>query len=298
MRWPSGSLTSRMLKRLSDSTTALERRLSTAARVINYARGSLEFEARPDDTFIVTYPRSGTTLMQFLMHQLLGDGDVSFDHISQVVPWFERSLAVGMLTAGDLAAMPRPRLFKSHLARCWVPGGCRYIYITRDGRDVAVSYYHFYRSHLRFEGSFEQFFQRFLRGEVQYGSWFKHTAGWHAHRGDPSILFLRFEDLVGSLPDCLESVIRFCRLSVTPERRSRILDRCSFDFMKRHEAKFDFTTEHLLERGYRLQAFLREGKTGVGIETLTPGQEAAFRRHHEKRPRFAGLELDLPRFLH
>jgi hypothetical protein len=280
------------------SITAVIDRLGDASRVLSFARGLLEFRSRPDDVFIVTYPRSGTTLMQFMLHQLAGRGDEDFDHISQVAPWFERSLAVGALQARDLEALPSPRIFKSHLAHGWLPGGGRYIYVTRDGRDVAVSYYHFYRSHLRYSGSFEQFFARFLRGDLQYGSWFKHTAGWTAHRDDPRILFLRFEDLVCSLPSCIRTVARFCELELCEERLAEIAHRCSFEWMKRHEERFDFTTERLLQLGYRRRAFLRSGRTGEGIAALRPEQEAAFRREAARPRRLADVELDLPQFLH
>jgi len=298
-----GALATAAAGRLLDigarSITAVTARLGDASRVLSFTRGLLEFRVRPDDIFIVTYPRSGTTLMQFLLHQLVTGGDEpEFDHISQVAPWFERSLAVGALQPRDLEEMPSPRIFKSHLAYRWVPRGGRRIYITRDGRDVAVSYYHFYRSHLRYRGSFEQFIARFLRGDLQYGSWFKHTAGWAARRGEPGVLLLRFEDLVESLPSCIRAVAAFCDLELREGRAAAIARRCSFEWMKRHEERFDFTTELLLQLGYRRRAFLRGGRTGDGNATLGPEQEAAFRREAERPRRLPDVELDLPRFLH
>lgn len=290
-------LVARALARGSRGLEAVVDRLGDAARVVNFTRGLLEFEPRPDDVFVVTYPRSGTTLMQFLLHLLTAERREAFDHVSQVAPWFERSLAVGALTAADLAALPSPRIFKSHLAHGWVPRSPRTIYVTRDGRDVAISYYHFYCSHLRFEGSFAEFFARFLRGDVQYGSWVKHTAGWHAHRDDPRILLLRFEELVHALPACVERIVRFLALDVPAARVAEAIEKCRFAYMKQREERFDFTTELLLERGYKRSAFLRSGQTGEGKASLTEAQQQAFARAAAHPPRNPGLELDLPRFL-
>jgi hypothetical protein len=275
--------------------STLAGRLEDGARVLRFLKGLLELEVRPDDIFIVTYPRSGTTWLQYILHLLTSGEEAGFEHISQVAPWFERSLAVGALTAADLESMPSPRIFKSHLARCWVPPGARYIYVARDGRDVACSYYHFYRSHLRYTGSFEAFLRRFLAGDLQYGSWFKHTRAWSAHRGDPALLYLRYEELRRSPREGIATIAAFCGIDVDEARVARVAELSSFERMKREEARFDFTTELLLQRGYRLGAFLRRGQTGEGREGLTPEQEDAFRR--AARARFTGLELDLPRFL-
>src|SRR5262245_3833885 len=71
----------------------------------------LDYAPRPDDIFIVTYPRSGTTWMQMILYQLTTDGNMNFPHITQHCPWFERSLKAGK----GFDTLPAPRLFKSHL---------------------------------------------------------------------------------------------------------------------------------------------------------------------------------------
>jgi hypothetical protein len=286
---------------LREGTRAVELALDGLGdlrRVMGFLRGRLEFAVRPDDIFISSYPRSGTTWLQLILHLLTTDGGTEFDHISQVTPWVDRSLAVGALTAADLEALPSPRVFKSHLPHRWLPGGARYVYVVRDGRDVAVSYYHFYRSHLRYTGSFDAFFERFLRGEVQYGSWFKHVAGWESRRGSPGVLIVRYEELKADPRRGVERLAELCELDVPPTRLTEIVERCSFEQMKRHERKFDFATEFLLQSGYSGRGFLRRGQTGEGAATLSPDQLGTFERLARRRPRLPEIELDLPRFLH
>jgi hypothetical protein len=266
--------------------------------VVNFLRGLIEFRIRPDDIFVVSYPRSGTTLMQMILHQLTSDGELSFSHISHVSPWFERSLALGHVDASDFDAYPSPRIFKSHLPYPWIPKGARYIYVVRDGMDVAVSYYHFYRSHLAFKGPFSEFFERFMKGRVQYRSWFKHVAGWRAHRQNPDVLMVEYERLVEEMEAALREISSFCKLPIDPRQVPRILERCSFDFMKRHEEKFDHITAVLLEREMMSSSFIRQGRVGVGREYLTVQQEEAFEQMAKRVPERSSVELYLADFLH
>jgi methylamine dehydrogenase accessory protein MauD len=246
------------------------------------------FVPRPDDIFVVAYPRSGTTWTQMILYQLTTEGKMDFPHITAVCPWFERSLKDG--TAYD--ALPAPRVFKSHLPYRKIPKGpCKYIYVARDGKDVAVSYYHFYTTHMGFKGSFDEFFQRFLKGEVHYGSWFRHVRAWWQHRDDADVLFLRYEELVDDLPGALRRIAAFCGLTLAPERWPDILERCSFPFMKQHESQFDPLTAMLYEQGFQPNSHLRKGKSGDGIEQLSLQQRKRFDKTFTKRLGDTGIDF-------
>ena len=45
------------------------------------------------------------------------------------------------------------------------------------------------------DGTFAEFFDHFLRGKVEFGSWFQHVRGWWERRYDPNVLFLTYEEL-------------------------------------------------------------------------------------------------------
>lgn len=272
--------------------------LGDTARVVDFLRGWIEFEVRPDDIFVVSYPRSGTTWLQMILYQLLTDGRMDLDHISDFSPWFERSLAVGTHQARDFARLAPPRVFKSHLPYAWLPRGARAIYVVRNGMDVAVSYYHFYRSHLGFSGSFDDFFDRFLRGRLQYRSWFRHVAVWRAHADDAGVLLLSYGDLHRDLAGAVRRIIGFLGIEIDPGRLPGILERCSFDFMKRHEEKFDHVTVVMRERGLRPGGFIRAGRTGSGRLELTPAQKEAFSARFRREAHPTGPELHLADFLH
>ncbi len=131
------------------------------------------FAPQRSDIFVCRPFPFRDNLMQMIVYQLLtDDAELPFTHISEVMPWFERKLGVTTRFAASSWRRGQYRIFKSHLSYRRSPtipkGPGRYIYVTRDGRDVAMSYYKFHQSHMNFEGSFEEFFQIFMRGHVQF----------------------------------------------------------------------------------------------------------------------------------
>ncbi|HEX8559884.1 MAG TPA: sulfotransferase domain-containing protein [Pyrinomonadaceae bacterium] len=256
-----------------------------------YKKAHCDFVPRPTDIFISSYPRSGTTWMQMIMYQLTSDGDMEkLAHISQHIPFFENALAFA--GPGVLERMPAPRLFKTHIRYKWTPlGPAKCIYIARNGKDVLVSYYHHEMTGRGYKGSFDDFARMFFAGKVMHGSWFKHVAEWYAHRSDPNILFLTYEELAGDLEGTIRRVIEFCGFDIAPERLPQIVERCGFAYMKKYEPKFSPMAEQELLLGIKRDEFIRKGKVGGWREYMTPEQLAEFDRAYEET--LGGIEVDL-----
>ncbi|MFW2387929.1 MAG: sulfotransferase domain-containing protein [Polyangiales bacterium] len=256
----------------SSALDAAVRNLDNARRIAKFLRGRLELEVRPSDVFVSSYPRSGTTLTQWILYLLSHEQQPDPPHLTRVSPWFERSLAIGELKAADLAAFPSPRVFKSHLPREWLPDGARYIYVERDCMDVLNSYFHFYQAYLGFGGSLDEFYERFMTGRVQYGSWFEHVAGWHEHAAEPDVLIVRYEDLLADRKASVERIVEFLGWERDRSWVDRAVEESSFEAMKRRERVFDHATALLLERGVQPESFLRAGQSGRGASALTDSQ--------------------------
>jgi hypothetical protein len=251
----------------------VSQKVSTFSNWLNNSSGRLAFAPRPDDVYLASYARSGTTWLQMILYQLTTDGNMDFEHITGPVPYFERAIAQGR----DLSGLPSPRIFKTHLRYRELPKGpYKRIYIARNGKDVLVSCYYFFRAHSPFKGSFDEFFRKFMVGNVPPGSWFRHVAEWSAHAADANVLFLRYEDLVSDFERTLKRIAAFLECPMSPEKYAAIAERSSFQFMKQHEDKFGFLQEVMLENGFTGEGFIRQGKTGAGKEHLSPSQEAIF----------------------
>jgi len=89
------------------------------------SRGGRNFGIYPDDTFVVSYPKSGNTWTRFLLANLVYcNEDITFSNIERKIP------DPSMVTRADLERVPRPRIVKSH--EYFDPRYKRVIYIVLD----------------------------------------------------------------------------------------------------------------------------------------------------------------------
>ncbi|CAH7235278.1 Sult1c2 [Phodopus roborovskii] len=163
------------------------------------------FKAKPDDLLICTYPKSGTTWIQEIVDMIEHNGDVEkcqralIQHRHPFIEWARPPQPSGVDKANE---MPAPRTLKTHLPTQLLPpsfwtSNCKFIYVARNAKDCMVSYYHFYRMSqvLPDPGTWDEFFEIFINGKVNWGSWFDHVRGWWEIRDRQQILFLFYEDM-------------------------------------------------------------------------------------------------------
>jgi len=166
-------------------------RLGSWAQAVGYdVRAGRGLSVLESDRFVVSYPRSGNTWFRFLVANVLRPHDeVSFANIERIVPDIYAN------SHRDLRRLPQPRVLKSH--ESFDRRYSRVVYLVRDPRRIAPSYYRFLRMTRRLpEESIEAFIERFLAGELDaYGTWDSHVRGWLDARGDEHFAVVRYEDL-------------------------------------------------------------------------------------------------------
>lgn len=242
----------------------LKRAIVEAKRVLGLQAPGRNLAVFPDDTFLVSFPKSGNTWARFLIANLVHpEQKIDFSNVNGVIPGPE-------VTANrDLRRIPRPRIIKSH--QYFDPRYKRVIYIVRDPRDVVVSQYHFQRKRKLVADSFPltRFVDQFIAGETcHYGSWGEHVNSWLATRyGQKGLLLLRYEDMVAGTERELAKVAEFLGIAATPQRIAQAVERSSADTMRKLEKtqaqSFSST------RGTRQDiAFVRAAKAGGWREAL------------------------------
>jgi len=154
-----------------------------------------DLSVHADDTFIVSYPRSGNTWTRFLVANLLHpDEPANFANIERLVPDSEAQ------SCKYFKSIPRPRVIKSH--QYFDPRFKKVIYIVRDPRDVALSYYDFQRKYRQIEDGYplSKYVNDFVGGHLSsadWGTWGENVGSWVATRQKhPGFLLLRYEDMV------------------------------------------------------------------------------------------------------
>jgi hypothetical protein len=189
---------------------------------------------RADDTFIISYPRSGNTWTRFLIANLMHPQEpVTFANIERLIPDAEAQ------SSRYLRRMPSPRMIKSH--SYFDPRYPRVIYVVRDPRDVALSYYDFSRKYRQIEDSYplERYIEDFTTGHLLsagWGTWGENVASWIYARGArPGFLLLRYEDMKARPDRELARIAEFLGIPASPELRRTALERSSADRMREME---------------------------------------------------------------
>jgi hypothetical protein len=184
------------------------RAIAQAARILaGKQMAGRNLTVYPDDVFLVSYPRSGNTWARFLLGNLLDRNDpVTFANIESRIPeiYFNSDHA--------MRALPQPRLLKSH--ECFQPHYRRVIYIVRDPRDVAVSFYHHNvkAGNIADDYPMRDFIPRLINAEfdTKWGSWSDHVRSWlFLRQGHASFMLLRYEDMNREPASELERVASF-----------------------------------------------------------------------------------------
>jgi hypothetical protein len=219
-----------------------------------------------DDTYLVSYPKSGNTWMRFLIGTLYFGMNIDWLNIDKFPDCYRPEEM--------LLSVPSPRLLKSH-----EPYDDRYqkvIYVVRDVRDVCISYYY---HHLRHgEGlerlHFDDFFQYFISGEVWPGLWDRHVSSWVEHRDNvkEGLLLIRYEDLKRNIYGEVEKIAAFLNLKRTDEEIKKAVEWSSFTNMRALEQQQWTDSNSDIP-------FVRQGQTNTWKSLLTEEQKKEIKVH-------------------
>ncbi|CAH1789571.1 unnamed protein product, partial [Owenia fusiformis] len=120
---------------------------------------------------------------------------------------------------------------------------CKILYLVRDPRDVAVSWFPFLKRLPEYEynGEWSGFFPSFLDGNVIRGSWFEHVDGWlkQAKYLENKIMVVKYEDLHKDTLGKIREIESFIMPdSNCNELRSLVKSLTSLDNMKDKNAAY------------------------------------------------------------
>jgi len=227
---------------------------------------SKHFRARPTDVHIVTYPKAGTSWIQEVAWLVNHDADIE---ASNSTPSSQRTIYIEldnhkvdkfkMLRSAEGA-----RHVKWHHPAELLPSDVisegRIIYLLRNPKDTAVSWYHFQRMNTlySFEGSFDQFFELFLQNKVSYGSYWHHILSYWKLRDQGNILFLTYEEMHSDLSEVVRKVGSFLSKDLSKKQVEAIVEHCSFRQMRSNP----MTNASKMERIKGEGKFMRKGQVG------------------------------------
>ena len=204
-----------------------------AKYVLGKDRAGRDFSVFPDDTFLVSFPRSGNTWSRFLIGNVIQPNEpITFLNVERVIP--DTS---SLLSKSYLEHIPRPRILKSH--QHFDPRYKKVIYIVRDPRDVVLSHYNWQRKRQEIDDQypFDQYISRFIAGDLAgWGSWGENVLSWLATRYNSSdFLLLRYEAMLAEPLRELGKVATFLGVEASQEALATAVERSSADNMRKME---------------------------------------------------------------
>jgi hypothetical protein len=215
------------------------------------------YEAKPEDVFVVTQMKCGTTWMQHVVYEVLnrGAGDIveSGRTLYAISPWLEARKSVPIEDA-PLVGEARPgRIIKTHMPvqLCpWSPEA-KYIYVARHPVSCFASCIDFVATNIGALAPDLPVVEAWFRSPdlMWWGTWTEHVKGWWQRSEDSdNVLFVHFEDMKKDLAGIVREVAAF--LGVAPlsdEETARVVEKTGFRYMQQNKDAFEMNPPHILQ---------------------------------------------------
>jgi aryl sulfotransferase len=245
-----------------------------------------DFTFRTGDVVIASYMKSGTTWLQQIVAQLIFEGREGID-IAALSPWLDHRIQ-GMHAKRTYEAQQHRRFIKTHSPADALPilPSVKYIFVGRDGRDVAWSLHHHYahldasvydRLNSISEGkepplepppaSVVDYFNHWLDGNGHpFWSFWDTVFSWWNIRHHSNVLLVHFSDLKRDRSQQIKKIASFLEIPIKKTAFANILRQTSFEHMKSH-ASLCAPFNGKVWRGGS-QTFIHRGTNGRWKEAL------------------------------
>ncbi|XP_077998864.1 amine sulfotransferase-like [Glandiceps talaboti] len=198
------------------------------------------FEVRDDDVWVVSYPRTGSHWVRNVIYNIVNcDKPEVALPMDDLAPFAECNIfTTGQPRHVELTAAPRSerRIIGSHFQTHMLPRELferkgKVIYLLRNPKDTALSYYHFLP--LKEEDSFREFAENFLDGEVPFGSYTDNIISWWKKKDLCNFYLLHFEELKLDMDNGIRELAAELNITLSDSDVETVKTRCSIEAMKK-----------------------------------------------------------------
>ncbi|XP_063378526.1 luciferin sulfotransferase-like [Cydia fagiglandana] len=272
---------------------------------------------RPDDVWVATFPRSGTTWTQEIVWLLMNDFDIDKavkiplqdrymflevknalymepQKIQSMDPEVLKEAMSYVLSYDQVVAAPSPRFIKTHLPFSLLPTNlldtAKVVYVARDPRDVVVSYYHHNKLLLNYTEDFKSYWNLFINDLFLWCPFFPHIKEAWALRHHPNLMFIFYEDMIKDLPATVKRMADFLGKETTDEK---IMKLCEHVDIKNFRKNKSVNPPWMAKIGNpNNEGFIRNGKTGTRREQFD--EEMVAQAQRWMRENLGGSDLRFP----
>ena len=264
-----------------------------------------EFVFREGDIIAGSYHKAGTTVTQQIISQLISNGAEDIP-IWMISPWLEFRLSPKEPTMAMLKAQTHRRCIKTHLPAWAVPivPHVKYVYVARDGRDVAWSFHHhlsnvyddFNQAQWKLwdpEGRImsaypvipetpQEFYREWMKLDgYPHGSFFANVRAWWDIRHLPNVLLVHYSNILADLPGEIAKIASFLGYDLETLNKAAILDHCGFQYMKEHAAIYAPVGGKPFKGGHT--SFFFKGTNSRWRDVLSPAEIEDYEKTAEAR---------------
>lgn len=260
-------------------------------------------EHRDDDIVVATSYKAGTTWAQGILANLLFP-DGNFPASPQAMsPWLDVRLVPLEVVLNRLSAQKHRRFMKTHLPFDGIryEPRVKYLYLTRDGRDVFMSLWNHYSNFTdaaimsmnnipgrvgdefpRAPQDMHECWRRWVtdswfEGEVggwPYWSHLSNVQSWWDYRHLPNIKLVHYNDLLATPQHTVRDIARYLEIEVPESCWARIIEAISFQEMK---AKGDiYAPAGGINWKGGADTFMNKGTNGRWREVLSKAELAQY----------------------
>jgi aryl sulfotransferase len=244
---------------------------------------------RPDDIIIATWAKSGTTLTQQIVGQLLTGGAEGVA-ATAASPWVDVRFMMPLPALAEmLEAQAHRRFLKTHLPFEAVPfsDSVKYVYIGRDARDVLWSAHNHAASFTEnawaavnaAEGPWPKwsaptpdvraYYLHWLETDETPGfhdlSFWDNVRSWWDQRDRPNVLLLHYANLIADMEGEMRRLAAFLGAEIDEARLPKMIEHCSIEYMR--EAARGEQIEAFFEHG--AASFFNKGTNGRWRDVLS-----------------------------
>lgn len=231
---------------------------------------------KPQDVFLASYPRSGSTWLRFMLFEILCGEDAGFRKIEDRLPEIHTHRGVPPILPGG------GRLIKTH--ERYRGDYKKAVLLIRDVRDIVLSLYAgglaLGLTSIVSKGDFDSFLLAFLEGKVlTMGSWQQHTRSWLESpiARDSNLLIMQYEELRKNPEGKIGEILQFLGICPDSQVIRKAIENNSLQRMRTKEENAKKAGEQSIVLGERRhldedRRFVRQGSVGGWRDKLNDAQ--------------------------
>ncbi|KAL8611072.1 hypothetical protein ACOMHN_064363 [Nucella lapillus] len=199
-------------------------------------------QLRDDDIILCSYPKTGCHWLWEIVYHLRA-GTTEMGSVYKINYMIENTPEDQQLK------LPPQRILNTHVLFHQLPqkvqdGKAKIIFLYRNPKDVAVSFYNHHRKihEYEYQGEFSDYLPGlFLKGKVDFGSYFDYIRDWEREmdsRPGLPVFMVSYEELHADTFKKAKELAEFMGSSVDNDTIRGIVDKCSFNNMRERKGPF------------------------------------------------------------